>query len=424
MLVSSLIKSAKDIYNLNLKIFKRTVPLFLMTAILFLVSCNNKPLGLIERNDWATGEYNSGRTNESSSNFTFPPKCIWSKNISTFSNQYLNPLSKKEITTPVIFDNKLYVGSELNRFTAIDLETKKKLWVFKTAFPVQASATVSDSHVFFGTLGGSIYALSRGDGKVLWTFTANSPVLSSPLVKDNTLYVQTTDNKVHSIDIASGKVIWTYGQLTVENIFRRHETSITLGSENLFVVTNDGMLTSININNGSKVWSKKLISNPLYADSSRTTPIYANNSIYVLDGKGSLLSFNELDGEIAKKYDLKKARDFIISKDHIFIDSYGEIKNYTLSGLLLWTYKVTKDSSIQSLVKTSKYIVISYNRKPWIFGTPKIYVEALDIVTGEPVWSKRFSEPSESGVVFSDRYAALTGTDGTAYILKTNYQNN
>ena len=115
--------------------------------------------------------------------------------------------------------------------------TKEKIWRFETNFPVEAPASVSEDSVIFGTTGGIIYSLNRHDGTLNWKFQTNSAILSAPLVHNGVAYVLSLNNKVSAVNLMSGELLWTYGQFTVENVFRRHNTSITLGVENIFIVS-------------------------------------------------------------------------------------------------------------------------------------------------------------------------------------------
>ncbi len=369
--------------------------------------------------EWPTAYSNTGRTGLTASDLILPPIKIWSTNISSFYNNNLRLFTKHELASPIISNNTIFVGSRYNKLTAIDLESKKKLWKFKTNFPIEAAATATDELVFVGTRGGVLYAIDREKGSEVWNYKTNSSILSSPLVTDNKVFVLTTNNKVHGLDGLSGKHLWTYGQISLGNIFRRHKTSITLGKVNIFVVTNDGNLVAININNGTEIWTNKLISKPIHAEGRRTTPIYYNGKIYALNGEGLLLSFDEVTGRVIDRHDFGKVKDFIIKEDNVYVTLGGKVSAYTLSGLLLWNYELKKDSPVESFLVTKNHLVLTYNMKSWM--TTKVNLEVLSLADGTLEWRKRFSEPSKTDLAFSESHGAITTIDGTLYVLKTNY---
>src|SRR5690349_19705217 len=56
-----------------------------------------------------------------------------------------------------------------------------RLWAFKTDGPVKSSATISQNRVFIGSTDSNLYALDFDSGKKLWNFKTTDAVNAPPL---------------------------------------------------------------------------------------------------------------------------------------------------------------------------------------------------------------------------------------------------
>jgi outer membrane protein assembly factor BamB len=83
--------------------------------------------------------------------------------------------------SPVILENKLFIGSDDGHVYALDALNGKLLWKFKTGGRVSSSAAVYDNKVYVVSFDGFIYCLGWKSGKELWRFkTAGERVFSAP----------------------------------------------------------------------------------------------------------------------------------------------------------------------------------------------------------------------------------------------------
>ena len=74
------------------------------------------------------------------------------------------------ISSPVIVDDMLYVGSEDHTLYAINKDTGKVKWRYKTAGAVHSTPAVSNDEILFLSYDGFFYALDKLDGKLIWKF--------------------------------------------------------------------------------------------------------------------------------------------------------------------------------------------------------------------------------------------------------------
>ncbi len=151
---------------------------------------------------------------------------------------------------PVVADGRLFIGTAMGSFHALEARTGKKLWAFKAGGPILHTAGVEGGRVFFGCLDGCVYALdaakgelawkfesgqrtgfstaillaqgsvfianrrgvyyalSQKDGKVVWQRDLGVPILMSSACDDGKLFVGAMDMRVYALDAKTGEVVW------------------------------------------------------------------------------------------------------------------------------------------------------------------------------------------------------------------------
>lgn len=101
-------------------------------------------------------------------------------------------------SSPTISGDTLYVGLEHN-LVAVDLNTQKKLWTFKTGGTVRSTPAIADNVVYFGSEDGKLYAVNATNGEKLWDFPTGGKIVSSPAIANGVVYVGSYDGKVYAI---------------------------------------------------------------------------------------------------------------------------------------------------------------------------------------------------------------------------------
>ena len=198
------------------KFILRTSPILSLLFLLFIFySCNEKYLKenkMFLGNQEHTGNYDSPSVKDE-------PEILWK-----FET------GGQVISSPVIFDNKVYIGSSDNRLYAINAGTGKVLWEFETGGAVNSTPVVTKDKVMFLSYDGFFYALNREDGKLVWKFKTQGEsrflvkdyfnksfkpdfwdfYLSSPVVKGDKVYFGSSDSNIYALDIVTGEKIWSY----------------------------------------------------------------------------------------------------------------------------------------------------------------------------------------------------------------------
>lgn len=237
-------------------------------------------------------------------------------------------------SSPVIADDKIYIGSDRAKMLCLDF-SGKLLWEFKTDFNPhgvhQTPIIVKDKVIFAGydgsiyavnkengsllwknkassfngataiydkdtdlvyiglensTLKGTMAALNAEDGNIVWEFTTNHHVPGRPAIKGNILVFGSNDCFIYAIDKQNGNLLWKFrthgenkGRLTIDN--------------NLAYATSfDGFLYCLELPTGDLVWKKKL-GKMLYNE-----PIICDNKVIVGSFSNQLTALDKKSGKV------------------------------------------------------------------------------------------------------------------------------
>lgn len=101
---------------------------------------------------------------------------------------------------PIIYKDKVIVGSYSNQLTALDKKNGRILWHFASNDKIQSYPLCSDGVVYFGSHDGSLYAVDVENGQLLWKFMTGGPITSSPRISKNKLFVSSNDGYLYCFE--------------------------------------------------------------------------------------------------------------------------------------------------------------------------------------------------------------------------------
>lgn len=112
--------------------------------------------------------------------------------------------------SPVIRGDTLYVGSQSGVFYALNTQTGRKIWAWKTGAAFKASAAVVEDLVVAANMDGVVYGF-RKNGDTAWTVKAGGPVSGAVNYASDkgSIYVTSWDGRLYALDTA-GKVKWSF----------------------------------------------------------------------------------------------------------------------------------------------------------------------------------------------------------------------
>jgi len=114
-------------------------------------------------------------------------------------------------------DGRVYFGTEGGTFYAIELpkdgQPGKVLWTFRDeerGQPIRAAAAVTDSLVVYGSQGKAIYGLDPKTGELKWKLPTRTHVDSSPVIAGDQVVAATVRGLLYVLDAETGAIDWQY----------------------------------------------------------------------------------------------------------------------------------------------------------------------------------------------------------------------
>lgn len=190
--------------------------LVILLVISFFYSCNKKESiqesGMFMNNEQHSGFYKSPSVLKT-------PNTLWK--VKT---------EGQVISSPVVVDKVLYVGSGDQNLYAIDAISGAVKWQYKTDGAIPTTPVISNGKVLFLSYDGFFYALDQKDGELVWKFKTGGEhkfqvkdyyngsfkpdfwdfYLSSAVVNNEMVYFGSSDSNVYALNIETGEKIWQY----------------------------------------------------------------------------------------------------------------------------------------------------------------------------------------------------------------------
>lgn len=186
--------------------------------------------------------------------------------------------------TPVIHQNRLFVGFSDGFFTAINLSNGSLIWERNLATnlkfkDVDASAVLDGETIYVSAYDSALYALNSKEGRVLWSIEAGS---SYPVtIANNKIYYSTSDSRLLIIEKQTGKVIT---EKYAKGIFQTAQVKDNL----LFLADSAGPLKVFDSNRDKELAEFY----PGHGISSPLTMSTTDKSIYFLSFGANLFQIN------------------------------------------------------------------------------------------------------------------------------------
>lgn len=114
------------------------------------------------------------------------------------------------LSSPVVGNGMLYVGSLDWNFYALDLRSGWAAWKYRTGGAVISTPALWEDCVFFGSADGNVYALDATEGRIVWRYQAEGQISASPAVAGENVYIGGVDGALYCLDARSGALHWRY----------------------------------------------------------------------------------------------------------------------------------------------------------------------------------------------------------------------
>lgn len=394
---------------------KRYLDIALLAAAFALSGCAGKPLPA-EDGKWNTHLGDYGRTNISQGKIALPMAIGWNKDVSAMT--FFRPFPAEQLSSPAVFEGRLYAGSENGYFYSVDLSKGKVFWKYNTKAPIEASPTVDEGMACFGSSDGVMRCMDL-DGRLLWEYQARSEILSSPVVKNGRVLFSSSDDRLHALDARTGARLWTYSRGVYKTVTPRLYASPALSDKGSLVhLFSDGVAVCVSAETGKVIWTKKAVKEFEEAAPPRRSPLIASGTVYIIDGNRAVMALSEATGEVKGIYNIIKASDMVVPDGRsIVIAGDGEaISIDRTTGALLWRAPLGH-GPVSSVFSAGGYLFVLSNFKKAPLGIDYFakdmgHIEAISLADGKSAWGRALSSSVSSDASSSFERVALITNDG------------
>ncbi len=308
------------------------------------------------------------------------------------------------VSSPIVDDNRVYVGSDDGSVYCINLKTGEEIWSFKTEFLIEAPPFFHDGIVYVGSHDFFLYALDAQTGEELWKYETYEKIVGSANVVQaedgrDLIVVGSHDAFVYALDAKTGDKVWSLetndrvnGTLAVTS-----DNQIIFGGCDTIVYVVDGATGAITS------------STELGGDCNIPASVaVADGTVYLGHHSREFLSIEIDSGEIGWRYNQTRAGFYsppAVTEDRIVVggrDNHLHCINRA-TGEQVWTYQARRKIDAGPVVASDRVIVGS--------GDGRLYMISLE--DGSEIWSNDFGSPIFSSAAVVDGMIIVGANDGS-----------
>jgi outer membrane protein assembly factor BamB len=188
----------------------------------------------------------------------------------------------RTVASPTLSGDTVYLPSSDYSVYAVSLETRDKIWEFKTENWVWASPLAVDDKVFIASMDHNLYAVDAQTGDQVWRFQEASGALpAAPALADGTLYFGSLNGWVFAVEAQTGNLMWNY------KVDGGVWATPRVEGKALYFGTLGGKVYALDTADGKELWKKDV------GGEVRGTPAYADGMLYFASENGRLYAFAE-----------------------------------------------------------------------------------------------------------------------------------
>ena len=266
-------------------------------------------------------------------------------------------------TTPLIYNNKIYVGDWNGEFYVYNLETAALEWSYDTkndnvyfgwVNAITTDPVIYNDSVIFGGRSCNLYSLNAGTGEKNWMY--NEPdkwMVGGPTVADSNIYMGSSYQKiVYGFNASSGEKLWT---TAVKNLV--YGKPVVAGDKIYAGVSSDGDIyigyLAVLDRNSNEIISWLNLFGQVYS-----TPVILSDTLYVGNSNGNVYAIDK------QKLDAQGlANTFLKTDASIDLGILSKLETYNTE---LWIYNegdcedsITISTSNEILTVDAESIVLS-----------------------------------------------------------------
>lgn len=209
---------------------------------------------------------------------------IWERQVGSISSR------------PVVHRGRLYVGTDDGSMVCLETFDGKENWRYSTRGPVLQPPVISDDLVLFSNEADHVFALDRETGKFRWQYKTETPEEftlrghAGVAMDGELVFAGFADGTLVALRAATGSVAWIKSLKGEAERFVDVDATPVVSGERVFVASSGGGAYALDKTTGRIHWRLRLpAAGPIAADDARLFVSAADHGIYAIDMGGNIL---------------------------------------------------------------------------------------------------------------------------------------
>ena len=310
---------------------------------------------------------------------------------------------------PAVYDGTVFYINSLGYVSAVDLETGKLQWSKNTQDIVSTGLDVTFKTISYGTLDGSLVALSHTDGNEIWRSSTSSESLSPPANSGSHLIIQTIDGRVAGYELKTGKRDW-FHQTVLPSLTLRGTSSPFMEQGFIFTGFASGKVAMIYPDSGAIRLELPVAINEGKSELERIIdidgrPIIVDNTLIAASYQGNITAINLRDGRPTWQEEISTVKDLTSNGNRVVaVDSKDIVKAFgTATGAIIWEQEDLKLRKLTSPASISNLVVV---------GDLEGYVHLLNAQSGNFEGREKVSRNAITEIISQGNYLLIVDTAG------------
>ncbi len=217
-------------------------------------------------------------------------------------------------TSPLVWGDQLYVGTDDGKFISIDRESGSKIWEFSTKAPIMGNPANKGNRIYFSDVKGNFFCVDAENGYEIWTTKLESNIYTGPVIHNENLFIGSTSGVFYSLNAETGKILWS---LKSEGSFYGNAAA---KEGTIYVGNNSHKLYAINAKNGEINWEHKT------KGIINSAPLVGPNYVYFGSWDKAFYVLDRRNGDLVYRKEFDKAikTSPLIFQNRIFVQTANE----------------------------------------------------------------------------------------------------
>jgi outer membrane protein assembly factor BamB len=197
---------------------------------------------------------------------------------------------------PVVDRGRIYIGTDDGSLVCLEASDGRENWRYTTRGPVLQPPVIADDLVLFSNEADQVYALDRETGKFRWQYKTETPEEftlrghAGVTVDGDLAFTGFADGTLVALRTATGSVAWIKALKGEADRFVDVDATPVVAGDRLFAASSGGGVFALDKTTGLIHWRLNVVGvGPLAIDSDRLYVAAADKGVYAVDFSGNVL---------------------------------------------------------------------------------------------------------------------------------------